>query len=174
MLKRVLICYLIEFLFLEYRIDKLLYRDFFSKLKGRDIISEFDVLLVLVLLELTKNKQIEKQNKFSYYRYNNVYRKSLIRFYYDYFRSVFYIKIKFLGLRIFFGSFLNYRQGLRIFFGFLIQGLKNYRIDLRSLYVNSRQRNLFNRGRVYYRRSDIYGSYSSKSRSFSYDLSRSS
>lgn len=150
------------------------YRDSPSKPKGRDITSEFDALLALASSELTKNKQTEKQNKSSYHRHNNVHRKSSTRSHHDHSRSAPYTKIKLSGPRTPPGSPPNHRQGPRTPPGSPTEGLKNHRIDSRSSHVNSRQRNLSNRGRAHYRRSDTHGSYSSKSRSPSYDSSRSS
>lgn len=161
----------------EHRTDtciKSSYRDSPSKPKARDITSEFDALLALASSELTKNKQTEKQNKSSYHRHNNVHRKSSTRSHHDHSRSAPYTKIKLSGPRTPPGSPPNHRQGPRTPPGSPTQDLKNHRVDSRSSHINSKQKNLSNRGRVHYRRSDTHGSYSSKSRSPSYDSSRSS
>lgn len=158
----------------EHRAEKTSYRDSPSKPKPREITSGFDALVALASSELTKNEQTEKQNRSSYHHHNNAHRKSSSRSHRDHSRTAPYTKIKLNGPRTPPGSPPSLRQGPRTPPGSPTQGLKHRRGDTRVSHPSHRQRNLSSRGRTHYRRSDTHGSYSSKSRSPSYDSSRSS
>ncbi|XP_062590962.1 histone-lysine N-methyltransferase, H3 lysine-79 specific-like isoform X1 [Saccostrea cucullata] len=156
----------------EHRTDKS-YRHSSSKPKPKEITSGFDALVALASSELTKNKRTEKQLKSGYHHHNNVHKKSSSRSHQDHSRSAPYTKIKPSGPRTPPGSPPAHKQGPRTPPGSPSQFVNNRRNDMRT-HVNGRHRNLSNRGRTQYRRSDTHGSYSSKSRSSSYDSSRSS